>query len=143
MSLPKIFRQTLLALRDLAILFPFIISISVHTFQIALATYFSLTRGRFLTSRECGSHKLPLQTGTALSQYPVMWPNLASHVTFSAPIRLYPSLQRMVHVDPYELSQFPSIKPFREGPRVWHFKTTIKEKKSHSTLTRFPPTSQK
>ena len=75
-----------------------------------------------------GSHRLPLQTGTALSQYPVMWPDLASHVTFSAPIRLYPSLQCMLHVNPYELSQFLSINPFRGGSRVWHFKTTLKKK---------------
>ena len=77
-----------------------------------------------------GSHKLPLQTGTALFQYPVMWLDLASHVTFSVPIRLYPSLQRMLHVDPYELSQFPSINPFVGGRRVWHFKTTFKEKRA-------------
>ena len=71
-----------------------------------------------------GSHKLPLQTGTALSQYPVMWPDVALHATFSAPIKLYPSVQSMLHVDPYELSQFPSINPFRGGSRVCHFKTT-------------------
>ena len=63
-----------------------------------------------------------------MSQYPEMWPDLASHVTFSAPIRLYPSLQRALHVDPYELSQFPLINPFRGGIRVGHFNTTLKQK---------------
>ena len=71
---------------------------------------------------------LPLQTGTALSQYPVIWPDLASHVIFSAPSRLYPSLQRTLQVDPYELSQFPSINPLKGGVRVWHFKTMLKKK---------------
>ena len=80
-----------------------------------------------------GSHKLPVQTGTVLSQYPVMWPDAASHVTFSAPIRLYPSLQRILHVDPYELSQFPSINPCKGGSRVWHFNTTLKQKKKRTT----------
>ena len=74
-----------------------------------------------------GSHKLPLQTGMALFQYPVMWSDAASHVTFSAPIRLYPSLQRILHVDPNELSHFPLINPFRGGSRVLHFKTTLKK----------------
>ena len=73
------------------------------------------------------SHKLPVQTGTPLVQYPVMWPDVASHVAFSAPIKLYPSLHRILHVAPYELSHFPSINPFRGGSRVWHFKTTEKK----------------
>ena len=75
------------------------------------------------------SLRLPLQKGTKLSQYPLIWPVLASHVTFSAPSKLCPSLQLILHVDPYELSQSPTINPFTGGNNVWHLNTVVKYQK--------------
>ena len=71
---------------------------------------------------------LLLQTGTGLSQYPVIWPGFLRQVRMSDPSKLYPSLHLILHVEPKVFSQSPSTKPFSGGNNVWHRKTIEKQK---------------
>ena len=77
---------------------------------------------------------LLLQTGIGLSQYPVMWPGLLRQARTSDPSKLYPSLQRILHVEPYMLSHSPSTKPSSGGNNVWH-RNTIEKRKTRDIRT--------
>lgn len=49
----------------------------------------------------------------------------------SDPSKLYPSLHRILHVEPYMLSHSPSTKPSSGGNNVWQRNTVDKRKIRH------------